>query len=143
MVLASVALTIIPGTYQATQGCATRSGWRAPDCGAGAAVGHTAVARMHPGLGGQPSMALPAFQWRVRLQIKWVAFAASFVGLAYGITLVGRLFLAPEALATKEAPLWMALLQNMVLISTRGSRLPWALPCLGTASTTSTSSSTA
>jgi len=65
-------------------------------------------------------MALPAFQWRVRLQIKWVAFAASFVGLAYGITLVGGLFLAPEALATKEAPLWMALLQNMVLISYAG-----------------------
>jgi hypothetical protein len=56
----------------------------------------------------------------VRLQIKWVAFAASFVGLPYGITLIGGLFLAPEALATEEAPLWMALLQNTVLMSYAG-----------------------
>jgi hypothetical protein len=56
----------------------------------------------------------------VRLQIKWVAFAASFVGLRYGITLIGGLFLAPEALATEEAPLWMALLQNTVLMSYAG-----------------------
>jgi hypothetical protein len=56
----------------------------------------------------------------VRQQIKWVAFAASFVGLAYGITLVGGLFLAPEALATEEGPLWMSLLQNVVLMSYAG-----------------------
>ncbi|MDQ4126530.1 MAG: hypothetical protein M3151_01000, partial [Actinomycetota bacterium] len=56
----------------------------------------------------------------VRQQIKWVAFAASFVGLAYGITLVGGLLFAPEALTTEESPLWMALLQNTVLMSYAG-----------------------
>jgi hypothetical protein len=56
----------------------------------------------------------------VRQQIKWVAFAASFVGLAYGITVVGGLFLVPESSATEVAPLWMVLLQNTVLISYAG-----------------------
>jgi len=54
------------------------------------------------------------------LQIRWVAFAASFVGLAYGITLVSGLLLAPESLATEEGPLWMSLLQNTVLMSYAG-----------------------
>jgi hypothetical protein len=56
----------------------------------------------------------------VRQQIKWVAFAASFVGLAYGLTLAAGLFFAPEALTTEESPLWMALLQNAVLMSYAG-----------------------
>jgi len=52
----------------------------------------------------------------VRLQIKWVAFAASFVGVAYAITLVGGLFLATG----QVRPLWLALLQDAVLISYAG-----------------------
>jgi hypothetical protein len=56
----------------------------------------------------------------VRQQIKWVAFAASFVGLVYGITLVGGFFFAPDALTTEESPLWMSLLQNTVLMSYAG-----------------------
>lgn len=53
----------------------------------------------------------------VRQQIKWVVFAALFVGLVYGITLVGGLFLEWEDSATERAPLWLGLLQNTVLIS--------------------------
>ena len=56
----------------------------------------------------------------VRQQIKWVALAALFVGLAYGITLVGGLVLARESLAGERAPLWLGLLQNTVLISYAG-----------------------
>jgi hypothetical protein len=56
----------------------------------------------------------------VRLQIKWVAFAALFVGLAYAITLVSGLFLAPEYLAAERSPLWLGLLQNTVLMSYAG-----------------------
>ena len=54
----------------------------------------------------------------VRLQIRWVAFAASFVGVAYAVTLVGELFLIPEASITEQGPpLWLALIQDAVLIS--------------------------
>jgi hypothetical protein len=49
-----------------------------------------------------------------------VAFAASFVGLAYGIALLAGLFFAPDALTTEEGPLWMSLLQNTVLMSYAG-----------------------
>ena len=57
----------------------------------------------------------------VRQQIKWVAFAASFVGVAYAGTLVSGLLLTPETLTTEqEAPLWLALLQDAVLISYAG-----------------------
>ncbi len=54
------------------------------------------------------------------MQIRWVAFAASFVGLAYGITLVSGLLLAPESLSAEEGPLWMSVLQNTVLMSYAG-----------------------
>jgi hypothetical protein len=57
----------------------------------------------------------------VRLQIKWVAFAASLVGITYAVTLVCGLFLAPDALTAEQGvPLWLALLQNAVLMSYAG-----------------------
>jgi len=57
----------------------------------------------------------------VRLQIKWVAFAASLVGITYGVTLVSELFLIPEASSTEQgAPLWLALIQDAVLMSYAG-----------------------
>ena len=66
-------------------------------------------------------MALPAFRWRVRLQIKWVAFAASPVGITYTVTLVSGHFLTSDAPGAEHgAPLWLALLQNAVLMSYAG-----------------------
>jgi hypothetical protein len=57
----------------------------------------------------------------VRLQIRWVAFAASLVAITYGVTLVSGLFLIPEASTTKQVtPLWLALIQNAVLMSYAG-----------------------
>jgi hypothetical protein len=57
----------------------------------------------------------------VRLQIKWVAFAASLVGITYAVTLISGLFLVPDAsTAEQQAPLWLALLQDAVLISYAG-----------------------
>jgi hypothetical protein len=57
----------------------------------------------------------------VRLQIRWVAFAASLVGITYGAALVSGLFLLPEASSTKQiTPLWLALIQNVVLMSYAG-----------------------
>ena len=57
----------------------------------------------------------------VRLQIRWVAFAASLVGITYAVALVSGLFLIPEASSTEQgAPLWLALIQDAVLMSYAG-----------------------
>jgi hypothetical protein len=57
----------------------------------------------------------------VRLQIKWVAFAASLVGITYAVALVSGLFLIPEGSSTKQGvPLWLALIQDAVLMSYAG-----------------------
>jgi len=57
----------------------------------------------------------------VRLQIRWVAFAASLVGITYGVVLVSGLFLLPEDSTTEQVrPLWLALLENSVLMSYAG-----------------------
>jgi hypothetical protein len=49
-----------------------------------------------------------------REQIKWIAFAASVVGLLYLIAMVGSLFLGWGAQGT---PLWLGLLQHAALVS--------------------------
>jgi hypothetical protein len=54
---------------------------------------------------------------KARRQIKWVACAASFVGVVYLSILISALLFAPEALATEQAPLWLAHLQNIGLMS--------------------------
>ncbi len=54
----------------------------------------------------------------VREQIKWLAFAASFVGLVYFGGLIGGLFLAPETYTANETPpLWLSLLQTLTQMS--------------------------
>ena len=128
MVLASVAITLSPGPLEGHPGVRNPFGLE----------GHPMVAQVLPWIIALLPLCILAsaasLVWRyrhsggeVRQQIKWVAFAASFVGLAYGITLVSGVFLAPEALTTdekalsaEEAPLWMGLLQNTVLISYAG-----------------------
>ena len=57
----------------------------------------------------------------VRLQIRWVAFAASLVGITYGVVLFSGLFILPEDSTTELVkPLWLALLENAVLMSYAG-----------------------
>jgi hypothetical protein len=57
----------------------------------------------------------------VRQQIKWIAFAASFVGLLASITVVSTLVFAPESLQTAGTqPLWLELLQDVELLSLAG-----------------------
>ena len=54
----------------------------------------------------------------VREQIKWLAFAASFVGLMYFSTLISGLLLSPESYTTNETPpLWVSLSMNLTYIS--------------------------
>ncbi len=121
MVLASVVLTISPGDLPGHPGMRNPFGLE----------GHPTVAQWLTGaIALLPACILASaaslvMRYRrsggvVRQQIKWVAFAASFVGLAYGITLLAGLFFAPDALTTEESPLWMALLQNTVLMSYAG-----------------------
>jgi cytochrome bd-type quinol oxidase subunit 2 len=98
MVLVSVALTLIPGRLDGHPGVRNPFGLE----------GHPMVAQALPGV----IVLLPvcilasatSLIWRyrrsrgeVREQIKWVAFAASLVGVMYLISLVGGLFFAPEA----------------------------------------------
>lgn len=121
IVLASVVLSISPGDLPGHPGVRNPFGLE----------GHPMVAQALPGAIALLPVCILAsaasLVWRyrhsggeVRQQIKWVAFAASFVGLTYGITLLSGLVFAPEALATEESPLWMALLQNAVLMSYAG-----------------------
>jgi hypothetical protein len=122
MVLTSVAVTISPGPLPEHPGMSNPFGLE----------GHSMVALM---LLSAPVL-LPicilasAFSlvWRyrhsggeVRLQIRWVAFAASLVGLAYAVALVSGFFLIAETSTTRQAtPLWLALIQDVVLMSYAG-----------------------
>ena len=117
IVLASVAVTLSPGPLEGHPGVSNPVGLE----------GHSMAAQVLIG----PPVLLPlcilasAFSlvWRyrhsggeVRLQIRWVAFAAACVGITFAVTLVGALFPAAE----QERPLWVALLQDAVLISYAG-----------------------
>jgi hypothetical protein len=121
IVLASVAITISPGPLPEHPGVRNPFGLE----------GLPVVAHVLPGVIALLPVCILAsavsLVWRyrhssreVRQQIKWVAFAAWFVGLAYGITLLGGLFLAPESMADERAPVWLGLLQNTVLMSYAG-----------------------
>ncbi len=56
-----------------------------------------------------------------REQVKWIAFAASFVGLVALITVVSTFRFAPESLETAGTqPLWLELLQDVELLSLAG-----------------------
>jgi hypothetical protein len=62
----------------------------------------------------------------VREQIKWLAFAASFVGLMYFGTLISGLLLSPESYTTNETPpLWISLSQ--LLTQTSFASVPIAI----------------
>jgi hypothetical protein len=56
-----------------------------------------------------------------RQQVKWIAFAASFVGLVALITVVSTLMFAPQSLETPGTqPIWLELLQDVELLSLAG-----------------------
>jgi hypothetical protein len=122
MVLTSVAVTLSPGPLEDHPGVSNPLGLE----------GHSIVAQV---LARVPVL-LPicilasalSLVWRyrhsggeVRLQIRWVAFAASLVSVAYAVTAVSGIFFAPEASTNEQAPpLWLALLQDAVLVSYAG-----------------------
>jgi hypothetical protein len=57
----------------------------------------------------------------VREQIKWLAFAASFVGVVYSGSLITQLLFAPDALSANESPpLWGSLEQNIAFLGYAG-----------------------
>ena len=54
----------------------------------------------------------------VREQIKWLAFAATFVGVTYLCVLIGGFLFSPGALFGRSTtPLWLSLGQNLLLVS--------------------------
>jgi hypothetical protein len=122
MVLASVAVTISPGPLPDHPGVSNPLGLEVHSMVAQALLGGPVLLPI--------CILVSAFSlvWRyrhsggeVRLQIKWVAFAASLVGITYAVTLVSGLFLTPETSTNGQgASLWLALLQNAVLMSYAG-----------------------
>ncbi len=123
MVLASVALTLSPGPLP------DHSGVRNPF----GVEGHPMLAQVLPGVIALLPICILASAvslfWRyrhsggeVRQQIKWVAFAASFVGVVYLSTMVIGLFFAPEATwgSAEPSPSWFDLLTYAVLLSYAG-----------------------
>lgn len=57
----------------------------------------------------------------MRQQIKWVAFAASLVGVAYlSVVVVGFFFTTEAAWGSEGTPLLVSALQNVVLLSYAG-----------------------
>jgi hypothetical protein len=57
----------------------------------------------------------------VREQIKWLAFAASFVGVVFFGSLITQLLFAPDSLTTNETPpLWVSLEQNITFLGYAG-----------------------
>ncbi len=54
-----------------------------------------------------------------RQQIKWVAFAASLVGLLYLSTMISAVFIVPDATGGTQS-LWLKLLQDAVTVSYAG-----------------------
>jgi hypothetical protein len=122
MVLVSVALTLIPGHLEGYPEVRNPFGLE----------GHPMVAQALPGV----IVLLPvcilasaaSLIWRyrrsggeVREQIKWVAFAASLVGVMYLSSLVGGLFFAPEATqGSTDTPPFGDILLNVVLLSYAG-----------------------
>src|SRR5215212_2002741 len=59
--------------------------------------------------------------WEVREQIRWLAFAASFVGAVYFGSLITQLLFAPDYLTSKKTPpLWVSLEQNITFLGYAG-----------------------
>ncbi|MBA2782356.1 MAG: hypothetical protein H0T74_05480 [Rubrobacteraceae bacterium] len=57
----------------------------------------------------------------VREQIKWLAFAACFIGVTYTSSLLVRILFAPESLNTEAAdPLWLTLVDSLNQLSYAG-----------------------
>ncbi len=69
----------------------------------------------------------------VRQQIKWIALAASFLGLVFVSTMASSLilfFFAPETWerTADTPPFWLELLFYVMLLSFGEFRSPWASP---------------
>jgi hypothetical protein len=122
MVLASVALTLSPGPLPGHPGVRNPFGLE----------GHPMVAQALTGAIALLPVCILAsaasLVWRyrhsggeVRQQIKWVAFAASFVGLTYlSVVVVGLFFTTEAAWSSDGTPLLVGVLQNVVLMSYAG-----------------------
>jgi hypothetical protein len=122
MVLASVALTIAPGQLEGHPGVRNPFGLE----------GYPMVAQVLPGVIALLPICILASAvslfWRyrhsggeVRQQIKWVAFAASFVGVMYLSAVVIGLFFAPEASwGSEDVSLLGDILLDAVLLSYAG-----------------------
>src|SRR3712207_1960911 len=83
---------------------------------------YPAVACVHPCFGIEPDLALPTFWGEQREQIKWIAYAASLVGVVYLSSLLSELIFAPETLrgTRSTVPLWVEVQRNLLMLSYAG-----------------------
>jgi hypothetical protein len=122
MVLASIGITLVPGPLEGHPGVRNPFGLEGAPWITGATV---AVILLLPVCILASALSL-VLRYRhsgqeVREQIKWIAFAAVFVGLVYLSGLLSQLIFAPEALGSEgKTPLWVSIEQHMLLLSYAG-----------------------
>jgi len=119
IVLASLGITIAPGPLEGHPGVRNPFGLEGHPWIANAEIGIILLLPLCM-LASALSLVLRYRRSRgeERQQIKWIAFAASFVGLVYLITMVSS-FIVPSGAAwfAASTPLWLELLQYAALIS--------------------------
>jgi fumarate reductase subunit D len=119
MVLASLGITIAPGPLEGHPGVRNPFGLEGHPWISDAGIGIILLLPLCM-LASAVSLVLRYRRSRgdERQQIKWIAFAASFVGMVYLITMVSS-FIVPSGAAwfAGSTPLWLELLQYAALIS--------------------------
>jgi hypothetical protein len=122
MVLASLAITLAPGPLEGHPGVRNPLGLEGHPWIADAAI---VVILLLPLCILASALSLVLRYRRsggeVRQQIKWIAFAASFVGLVYLSGLVSEIIFAPGSLVGEDAPpLWVEAWRTVLLLSYAG-----------------------
>jgi hypothetical protein len=123
MVLASLGITLAPGRLEGYPGVRNPFGLESHPWIGGAAI---VIILLLPVciLASASSLVLRYRRsgGEERQQIKWIAFAASVVGLVYLSSLLSELIFAPETLsgAGDTVPLWVSLQRNALMLSYAG-----------------------
>jgi hypothetical protein len=122
MVLASVVITLAPGPLEGHPGVRNPYGLEGLEGYTWAESAGVVIPALLPVCILASALSLVLRYRRsggvVRQQIKWVAFAASLVGVAYlSVVVVGLFFTTEAAWGSEGTPLLVSVLQNVVLLS--------------------------
>jgi hypothetical protein len=125
MVLASMAITLTPGPLEGHPGVRNPFGLEVLEGLPWVGLAATGIVLLLPLCILASALSLVLRYRRssgeVREQIKWIALAASFVGVVYVGGLVSELVFAPESLVgDAAAPLWVEIQRNLLMLSYAG-----------------------